>query len=184
MEAGFRAIGENRTAEAAAKREELGPLDLRWHMVGHLQRNKAAKAIETFDTIESVDSFRLAARLDRVAAQAGLPRLEVLVQVNTSGDPAKGGFSPDDAVEEIGRICALERLHVDGLMTMAPFTDEEGVLRRTFAATRRLLERCRTEVAGFGGTVLSMGMSNDFEVAVEEGATRLRLGTVLFGERA
>jgi pyridoxal phosphate enzyme (YggS family) len=182
--AGFTAIGENRVAEAATKLAELGRLGLRWHMVGHLQRNKVAGAIETFDVIESVDSLRLARRLSTVAARAEVSGLDVLVQVNTSGEAAKGGFSGDSAVDEIGRVCELAPLRVHGLMTMAPFTDDEAVLRRTFRETRRLQERCTKEIAAFTGTVLSMGMSNDFEIAVEEGATRLRLGTVLFGERA
>ncbi len=182
--AGLAAVGENRVAEAEEKQALLGSTGLRWHMVGHLQRNKAAKALQLFDVIESVDSARLAARLQAVAQVAGLTEVEVLAQINTSGESAKSGFDGERALDEIGRMCELEPLRVDGLMTMAPFTSDEAVLRRTFAAVRDLLDRCRREIDRFDGTVLSMGMSNDFEIAVEEGATRLRLGTVLFGERA
>jgi len=182
--AGLAAVGENRVAEAEEKQALLGSTGLRWHMVGHLQRNKAAKALQLFDVIETVDSARLAARLQAVAQAGGLTDVEVLAQVNTSGEAAKSGFDAERALDEIGRMCELEPLRVDGLMTMAPFTSDEAVLRRTFGAVRDLLDRCRREIDRFDGTVLSMGMSNDFEIAVEEGATRLRLGTVLFGERA
>ena len=182
--AGLPAVGENRVAEAEEKRALLGTSGLRWHMVGHLQRNKAAKALQLFDVIETVDSARLASRTQAVAQAAGLTDVEVLAQVNTSGEAAKSGFTVDLALDEIGRMCEMEPLRVNGLMTMAPFTSDEAVLRRTFGAARELLDRCRREIDGFDGTVLSMGMSNDFEIAVEEGATRLRLGTVLFGERA
>jgi len=182
--AGLPAVGENRVAEAEAKQASLGETGLRWHMVGHLQRNKATKALQLFDVIESVDSARLASRLQVAAQSAGLADVEVLAQVNTSGEAAKSGFAADAALEEIGRMCEMEPLRVDGIMTMAPFTADEAVLRRTFGAARELLARCRREIDRFDGTVLSMGMSNDFEIAVEEGATRLRLGTVLFGERA
>ena len=182
--AGLPAIGENRVAEAAEKRASIGATDLRWHMVGHLQRNKASRAVEIFDVIESVDSLRLARRLSSVAEAAGREAIEVLAQVNTSGEAVKGGFSGDAALEEIAAVCELPGLRVDGLMTMAPFTDDEAVLRRTFAAARELAERCRDAIDVYEGHVLSMGMSNDFEIAIQEGATRLRLGTVLFGERA
>ena len=182
--AGLPAVGENRVAEAEEKRVSCGGSNLRWHMVGHVQRNKAAKAVELFDVIESVDSLRLARRLQAVAEQAGVDEVQVLAQVNTSGEAAKSGFAPGPALDQIGAMCELAALRVGGLMTMAPFTSDERLLRDTFSATRELLERCRREVGGFEGRVLSMGMSNDFEIAVEEGATRLRLGTVLFGERA
>jgi pyridoxal phosphate enzyme (YggS family) len=180
---GFDRIGENRVGEAEAKRAELGTLGVAWHMIGHLQRNKAARAVALFDVVESLDSLRLARKLDAEARSAGRDPLPVLLQVNASGEDAKGGFPVDGAIEPIREICALEGLRVRGLMTMAPLTDDEGVLRSTFRRARECFERCGSAVRGFEPAVLSMGMSNDFEIAVEEGSTELRLGTVLLGER-
>ena len=183
--AGFHAAGENRVGEAEAKRAELGAAaaSVRWHMIGHLQRNKAARAIEVFDRIDSVDSLRLARRLAKMAERVEREVLDVLVQVNASGEDSKGGFAVDDAIEPIGEICAMGRLRVRGLMTMAPFEAVEDELREVFGRTRACLETCREQVAGFEGSELSMGMSGDFEIAVEEGATQVRLGTALLGER-
>lgn len=184
-DAGFGAVGENRVGEAEAKRAELGDAAdrVRWHMIGHLQRNKASRAVELFDRIDSVDSLRLARRLQKVAEQAGREDLEVLVQVNASGEASKGGFPVDEAVGPIREICGLGRMRVAGLMTMAPLEAGEAELRDVFARTRRCLETCREQIAGFEGSELSMGMSGDFEIAVEEGATQVRLGTALLGER-
>lgn len=183
-EAGLERIGENRVREAEEKRTLLGgDGGLRWHMVGHLQRNKAALAVALFDAIESVDSLRLARKLDREAEKAGRERLPILVQVNVSGEASKFGFAPEEAPGRIAEICRLPRLRVEGLMTMAPLTDDEAVLRRTFATTRELARRCAAEVDGFEAATVSMGMSNDYEIAVEEGSTRVRLGTALFGKR-
>lgn len=184
IEAGLAAIGESRVGEAEEKRALLGGAGgLRWHMIGHLQRNKAARAMGLFDAIESVDSLRLARKLDREAEKAGRAVVPVLVQVNASGEASKSGLPVEEATAAIGEICRLPRLGVEGLMTMAPLTDDERTLRRTFRRTRELAARCADEVEGFGGRVLSMGMSNDYEIAVEEGSTRVRLGTALFGER-
>ncbi|MFW6084446.1 MAG: YggS family pyridoxal phosphate-dependent enzyme, partial [Gemmatimonadota bacterium] len=183
--AGLGAVGENRVGEAEAKQAELGESvdGLRWHMIGHLQRNKAARAVELFDRIDSVDSLRLARRLQKSAERADREDLEVLVQVNASGEASKGGFPVADAVGPVREICGLARLRVLGLMTMAPLGAGEAELRRVFGRTRRCLEACRERIAGFEGTELSMGMSGDFEIAVEEGATQVRLGTALLGER-
>lgn len=182
-EAGFERVGENRVGEAERKRAELGDLDLAWHMVGHLQRNKASRAASLFDLVESVDSLRLARRLDLEVRRANGAPLPVLLQVNASGEESKGGFDVRDVASAAAELADLEGLEVRGLMTMAPWTDDAGILRATFRATREALARCRDEVPGFRGEVLSMGMSNDFEIAVEEGSTELRLGTVLVGER-
>lgn len=182
-ELGFTAIGENRVGEAAAKQADLGRAGLTWHMVGHLQRNKAGRAVRVFDVVESVHSVALGRRLERVAEQAGVERLGVLVQVNASGEQQKSGFDPPELVDAVGELAELHRLSIDGLMTMAPLTSNEGVLRDTFRTTRELLERCRRDVSGFEGRTLSMGMSNDYEIAVEEGSTEVRLGTVLLGPR-
>ncbi len=187
-ELGLPAVGENRVGEAEEKRALLGgDLGLRWHMVGHVQRRKASRAVALFEVVESVDSLRLAGRLSREAAEARGGEdggLEVLVQVNASGEATKGGFAPDEVPAAAAEIAALPGLRAVGLMTMAPLTDDEETLRRTFRCTRDLLERCaEAGGGGFERGVLSMGMSNDFEIAVEEGSTRVRLGTVLLGER-
>jgi PLP dependent protein len=178
-EAGVRDVGENRIQEALGK---IGAVDVpvRWHLIGHLQRNKV-KDVEPFALVHSLDSARLA---DALCA-AGLARgraVDVLVQVNTSGEGTKGGYTPDDLLGEAERLTTLAGLRVRGVMTMAPLTNDERVLRATFAgarAARQLL----TDV-GHPAAELSMGMSNDYEFAVEEGATMVRLGTVLFGARS
>ena len=182
-DAGFSMIGENRVDEAESKIAEVGRLGLRWHMIGHLQRNKARRAIEAFDVIESVDSVRLASKLAAEAEKAKRESVEVLLEVNTSGEATKGGFRGDEVLVAAPEVVALDRLRVVGLMTMAPYTSDTNVLRRVFRRTRELFERCGRQIAGFEASVLSMGMSNDFEIAVEEGSTRLRLGTVLVGAR-
>jgi pyridoxal phosphate enzyme (YggS family) len=187
--AGLTCVGENRVAEAEAKLGRVGRLGLCWHMIGHVQRNKAARVVQLFDELESLDSLRLAETLQRELESAGRTPFPVLVQVNTSGEAAKGGFEASDpegvreTVEHVRRLCRLPSLRVRGLMTMAPLTSEESVLRSTFRRARQLFERCGQEVDEFEGAVLSMGMSNDFEIAIEEGSTRLRLGTILVGER-
>lgn len=188
VDCGFPRIGENRVGEAEEKQDELGRLGVDWHMVGHLQRNKADRAVEVFDELESLDSMRLARKLQRELEKAGREEMPVLVQVNASGEESKGGFDatrPDGAeiLERMDEVCAVPRLRVRGLMTMAPLTDDEGVLRTTFRRTRRLFDRCGRELDGFSAETLSMGMSNDYGIAVEEGSTRLRLGTVLVGAR-
>lgn len=181
--AGIGLIGENRVAEAEGKAGEARRLGLRWHMIGHLQRNKASRAVALFDAVESVDSLRLARKLDAERRARGPGRLDVLVQVNVSGEETKGGFGGPETLEEMAAVCELPGLRVRGLMTMAPLTAEESILRSVFRDTRELLERLLADAARIEGRVLSMGMSNDFEIAVEEGATRVRLGTVLLGER-
>ena len=181
--AGCEAVGENRVDEAERKLAEVGRLGVRWHMIGHLQRNKAGRAIRGFDVIESVDSVRLARRLHLEAEKAERVDVPILVQVNAGGEEQKSGLEPAQLVDAVGEMLDLGRLRVLGLMTMAPFTAEERVLRRTFSTARECLARCRAELQGFDGRELSMGMSNDFEIAVEEGSTEVRLGTVLLGDR-
>ena len=178
---GLGRAGENRVQELERKRAELDA-DVEWHLIGHLQRNKAKKALSLFDVIHSLDSARLADELSGEAARAGVT-VRALVQVNASGEPSKGGLEPEEAPDEVARMAALPGLSIEGLMTMAPLTGDEVVLRRCFATTRTLLERCATAAPGIG-RALSMGMSNDFAMAVEEGSTIVRLGTVLLGERS
>jgi PLP dependent protein len=178
-EAGLRDVGENKVQEALAKMPKVG-LPLRWHLIGHLQRNKV-KQIDPFDLIHSVDSPRLADALAAHGSARGRP-VDVLVQVNVSGEETKGGFEPSMFEQEAGRLRGLSGIVVRGVMTMAPFDASEATLRSVFAGARRCAEELRA--AGHPATELSMGMSGDFEVAVEEGATLVRLGTVLFGARA
>ncbi len=180
--AGLQHIGESRVQELEQKRVEFHD-GVRWHLIGHLQRNKVRKAVPLFDLIQSVDSPRLAHELSREAERVGV-EVAALVQVNASGEASKGGFDVDEGIDPIGEVVTLPHLHVQGLMTMAPLTDDELVLRRTFARTRALFDACCAAVPGFEARHLSMGMSNDFEIAVEEGSTMVRLGTVLFGERS
>jgi pyridoxal phosphate enzyme (YggS family) len=182
LEAGLHKLGENRVQELESKVDAVGRDRAEWHLIGHLQRNKVRQSLPLFDLIHSVDSVRLAEALSREAVRADRV-VEGLVQVNTSGEASKYGFSAEEALEAIARIAALPQLRLTGIMTMAPYTASEAVLRRTFAGAREIFERCGTEVEGFEVRHLSMGMSNDFEVAVEEGSTMVRLGTVLFGER-
>lgn len=179
---GLTRMGENRVQELERKVEAVGRDRCEWHLIGHLQRNKVRQALPLFDLLHSIDSLRLAEAVSREAVRAGR-EVEGLVQVNTSGEESKYGFSAEEAVDAVGRITELPGVRITGLMTMAPFTSDEGILRGTFSAARELFERCAREVSGFEAKHLSMGMSNDFELAIEEGSTMVRLGTVLFGER-
>jgi pyridoxal phosphate enzyme (YggS family) len=178
--AGLTAVGENRVQEALAKQEVLGSVPVAWHLVGSLQRNKARHAVGRFALIHSIDRLELAGELQR-RLPAGT-RQAVLVQVNCSGEPQKGGVEPDALPQLLAELTQLDRLEVRGLMTMAALTDDAGEQRRAFRQLRALRDEARGD--GHGLHELSMGMSGDFGVAVEEGATMVRLGTVLFGERA
>jgi pyridoxal phosphate enzyme (YggS family) len=180
--AGIGDVGENRVQELEEKVAEVGREAVRWHLIGHLQRNKAAKAVALADLVHSLDSVRLAEALSAQAARLGAT-VRALAQVNASGEETKGGFEPPELVDALGKIGELPGIRVEGLMTMAPFTDDEAVLRRTFRRTRELLDDAARQVPALAGRQLSMGMSNDYEIAVEEGATLVRVGSVLFGER-
>lgn len=180
-DAGLTDVGENRVQEMEGKLESQGRLGLRWHLIGHLQRNKVRKAIEIADLIHSVDSVRLAQRISHEAVALGTT-VDGLIQVNVGGEATKGGLEPDRALDEIAAICGLPGLRILGLMSMAPFVDDERVIRPVFRRTRDLLDQA-VGIPGFAGRELSMGMSGDYEVAVEEGSTLVRLGTVLLGAR-
>lgn len=176
--AGLRDVGENRVQEAVAKMAQVDA-PLRWHLIGHLQRNKV-KQLDGFQLVHSMDSARLADALSAYGAARRRP-LEVLMQVNVSGEGTKGGYEPSSLPAEAERLRALSGLVVRGVMTMAPFDADVVTLRRVFSGARRCGEVLRA--AGHPATELSMGMSGDYEIAVEEGATLVRLGTVLFGAR-
>ena len=174
-------LGENRTEELAWKRATIEDRRAQWHMIGHVQRRKAPRLVGVADLVHSIDSVRLAERLSRAATDAdGV--VDVLVQVNTSGEESKAGFQGGALKDEVSTVIALPGLAVRGLMTMAPFTDDEALLRRTFEGVRILHEELRV-FGGYRGDHLSMGMTNDFEIAIEEGSTMVRIGTALFGKR-
>ena len=182
LQAGILDLGENRVGELEAKVAQLKRPDARWHMVGHVQRRKVPRLLPSMHLLHSLDSLRLAERIQRVAEDSEMERVPVLVQVNTAGEASKYGFSPDDFRSTLEDLLALSRLEVLGLMTMAPWTDDEEVLRSAFRGLRELHEEAG-EHPDYEGTELSMGMSNDFGIAVEEGSTMIRIGTALFGER-
>ncbi len=178
LDAGLTDIGENRVQEALQKQDALGGLTgIRWHLIGHLQRNKARVAAGRFELIHSLDSSELVQELDR---RLTAPQ-RVLLQVNVAGEEQKSGCMPDEAPALARQIAACQHLRLEGLMTLAPFTDDEDVQRRTFRGLRLLRDRIKEE--GLWLPTLSMGMSGDYASAVAEGATVIRLGTALFGPR-
>jgi hypothetical protein len=179
--AGLTTLGENRVQEGEDKAAAV--TGATWHLVGPLQSNKAKRALVAFDVIQSVDSVGLAERLDRLAAEVRpAAPVPVLLQVNVDRDPAKAGFDPEELVEAAAALGGLARLDVRGLMTVGRLVERSEDARPTFAALRALSERLRAEWPGLGPE-LSMGMTDDFAVAVEEGATIVRVGRALFGER-
>jgi pyridoxal phosphate enzyme (YggS family) len=178
--AGLHVLGENRVQEAADKVPGLPAVE--WHLVGHLQGNKAGRAIELFSVIQSVDSVALAERLARLAAERGRERLPVFLQVNVDADPAKAGFDPAALEAALPGLLSLTSLEVRGLMTVGLLVDDPEAARPTFVRLRALSERLRGAHPGLGAG-LSMGMSDDFEVAIEEGSTLVRVGRAIFGER-
>jgi PLP dependent protein len=180
IDAGIRVFGENKIQEAKRKIPNLKG-DFTFHMIGHLQSNKARDAVSLFDLIHSIDKAETAASVDREAARIG-KRQKVLVQVNTSGEESKSGIDPADAPDLVKRILDMKNLDLRGLMTMAPFTDDESVIRDTFRSARKLMEAINTSL-GISLNELSMGMSSDYRIAVEEGATMVRIGTAIFGHR-
>ena len=177
--AGLADIGENRVQEALAKQDAVGALGLQWHLIGTLQRNKARHAAGRFAFIHSLDRADLAIELDRRVAAA--PRQAVLVQVNCSAEAQKGGVAPADLPALLEALAPLERIEVRGLMTMSALTADPEEQRRAFRLLRET--RDRAQLGGWTLPELSMGMSGDYPVAIEEGATMVRLGTVLFGAR-
>ena len=183
--AGLTTLGENRVQEAAAK-VGLVP-GATWHLVGPLQSNKARRALETFAVIESVDTIELAERLDRLAGEVRPgERVPVLLEVNVDGDPAKSGFAPDALPRALPRLGELQHLEIAGLMTVGRLVERAEDARSTFVALRELSGRLRSSATGGSsalGQALSMGMSDDYPIAVEEGATIVRVGRALFGDR-
>jgi pyridoxal phosphate enzyme (YggS family) len=181
LELGIADLGENRVGELEGKVETLGREAARWHMIGHVQSRKAPALVGLADLVHSVDRDSLARRLARASVEAGVVS-RVLVQVNTSGEDTKGGIPYSSAVEGVLSMAQMPGLKVEGLMTMAPFVEDEVLLRTTFRRLREVLENVRRHDPDVGRE-LSMGMSNDLRHAVAEGSTMVRIGTALFGPR-
>jgi len=177
---GLSLFGENKVQEAKAK-IPLCPGWLRWHMIGHLQSNKCRDAVELFEMVQSVDSLSLATELNRRAEQASR-KLSILIEVNIAGESQKFGYKPEQLLAELAQINELPRLEIHGLMTVPPWTPEPEKVRSVFRQLSELKEHCE-QALGAPLAHLSMGMSGDFEVAIEEGATLVRIGTALFGPR-
>ena len=180
IDLGIRFFGENRVQEAGAKIPELHG-DFSFHLVGHLQSNKSAEAVRLFDVIHSIDRVGTAEKVNREAERAG-KKQKVLVQVNTSAEETKSGVVPEETLGTCAAIGRMNNLELLGLMTIGPFTDDESRVRESFILLRSLLEECNSRL-GLAMRELSMGMSSDYRIAVEEGATMLRIGTALFGSR-
>jgi pyridoxal phosphate enzyme (YggS family) len=178
---GIDIVGENRVREALTKRDRVGDR-VKWHMVGHLQRRKVRDAVSVFDCIHSVDSLALAMEIDKRCTHLG-KIMPVLFEANLSGEETKFGLSPDETPTVIRQASALEHIRVDGLMTMAPLVSDAEEVRPCFRRLAQLAESVASEaIPNVSMKQLSMGMTNDFEVAIEEGATAVRIGTAIFGE--
>ena len=179
FEAGAEDFGENRAQELVAKHSRLSDLPLRWHFIGHLQTNKVRHVLPIATLIHSVDSIRLAERIQEVAPDGAT--VDVLLQVNTSGEATKFGIDPEGLAGLIAGVRSLPKLRIRGLMTLGPWTDDREAIRNSFRLLRE--ESLKLQESYPEATVLSMGMSGDFEIAIEEGATHVRVGTALFGPR-
>jgi pyridoxal phosphate enzyme (YggS family) len=185
IELGTADVGENRVQEAEEKINEIGRDEVRWHLVGHLQANKARRAVNIFEVIHSVDSVDLARRLDRICIEEGRESLPILVQVDLGHEETKSGIDESELTHLVEALGPLTRLKFVGLMTLPPFFDDPEQSRPFFRRLRELRDELgRHGVFGERVGELSMGMTHDFEVAIEEGATMVRIGTAIFGERA
>ncbi len=175
--AGLNVFGENKVQEAEGKIGAIGRKDVEWHLIGHLQSNKARRAVELFDVIESVDSLELARRLERICEEDGHDELSVYVQVDLGGEETKSGVAESELPELAAYLHGCKHLRFNGLMVLPPLFDDPGETRPYFQRLRAIRDRV------LAGGELSMGMTNDFEVAIEEGATVVRVGTAIFGTR-
>lgn len=182
VEAGITIIGENYVQETQAAFAVIGNR-AKWHMIGHLQRNKVKQAVRIFDMIETVDSFRLASEIDKRCAQIGRT-VSVLIEINSGREPQKSGVFPEDAEGLLREMAALEHVQVKGLMTMGPRFGDPEEARPYFKETKRLFDTLKNlRLPRVEMTILSMGMSNTYQVAIEEGANMVRIGSKIFGER-
>ena len=180
VDAGQMLFGENRVQEVLSKQPEL-PAHLRWHLIGHLQSNKIRKVLPHVEVIQSIDSLKLASEIQRIATELGL-RPKVYLEVNVGGEGSKHGFSPTTVIQELEALYALDRIEIQGLMCIPPFDPDAQNARRYFSQLRQLRDQMET-TGGVPLPGLSMGMSHDFEAASEEGATIVRVGTAILGER-
>jgi len=184
IELGATDLGENRVQEAEEKITEIGRDRVRWHLVGHLQANKARRAVNLFEVIHSVDSLDLAQRLDRLCAEEGREKLPILIQVDLGHEETKSGIDESELTHMVDGLEPLNHLDLIGLMTLPPFFDDPEQSRPFFRRLRELRDELETRGAFKGRKgELSMGMTHDFEVAIHEGATMVRIGTAIFGER-
>ena len=174
-------FGENRIQEAETKREAFSDSKLQWRLIGHLQANKVRKAIEIFDSLDSIDSIELADRVNRIAGEMNC-KPKILIEVNVSGEQSKSGIAPENFTRLLEHTITLPNITIEGLMTVGPLTDNERDIRTAFANLRTLTENARTST-GLTLPIISMGMSEDFELAILEGSTMVRIGTLLFGPR-
>ena len=184
IEAGVRDLGENRVQEAEEKITEVGRSSARWHLIGHLQSNKARRAVTLFDVIHSLDSVALARRLESMCVEEGREKLPVLIQLNLAGEATKSGINKEELPELIETVTGCSHLSLIGLMSVPPFFEDAEPVRPLFRQLRELRDQLNAQgvFAGANGE-LSMGMTHDFPVAIEEGATIVRIGTAIFGER-
>lgn len=184
LRAGVTDFGENRVQEAEGKILEIGREEAQWHLIGHLQSNKARRAVLLFDSIHSLDSGELASRLNRLCLEEGRDQLPVMIQVDLGGEETKTGANESELPELVEQVASCERLRLIGLMTLPPFFEDAEKARPFFRRLRELRDRFK-DAGAFGDAPgeLSMGMSNDFELAIEEGASLVRVGTAIFGER-
>jgi len=182
IDAGVKIIGQNYVQEARNTFRDVGRR-VRWHFIGHLQRNKAKKAVEIFDMIETVDSYELAEELDKRSAAHG-KTTDILIEINSGREPQKYGIFPDDAEDLIRRISGLEGIKIRGVMTMGPFTGDPEDARPYFKVTRKVFEDIKSlNISNVEMKYLSMGMTNSYRVAIDEGANIVRIGTKIFGPR-
>jgi hypothetical protein len=182
IEAGLEIVGENYVQEAERAFEKVGR-KAKWHLIGHLQTNKVKKAVAVFDMIETVSSLKLAEEIDKACAKAGKV-MPVLIEINSGEEAQKSGVNPDEAENLIRAMCPLKNIRIVGLMTMGPFAGDPEQSRLYFQRTRKLFDDLKTmDLPGVEMKYLSMGMSNSYKVALEEGANMVRIGTKLFGER-
>ncbi len=179
-EGGQRIFGENRVQEMLGK-VPLLPADVEWHLIGHLQSNKVRKVLPACEMLHGVDSLDLAREIDRIASETGRCA-KILLEVNVAGEVTKFGFQPEHVIRDLESVLALPGVSVAGFMTIAPYVEDSELARHVFSGLRELRDRCEAR-SGKSLPVLSMGMTNDFEVAIEEGATHVRIGSAIFGAR-
>ncbi|MCP4632596.1 MAG: YggS family pyridoxal phosphate-dependent enzyme [candidate division Zixibacteria bacterium] len=183
IDCGIKDVGESRIQEAETKIETVRKLGVNYHFVGHLQSNKVRKAVEMFDLIHSVDSVKIAKVISDESKKAGR-RMKLLLQLNCSGEASKSGFQPDEIVDTAGEISEFEGIEIKGIMTIGPWVEDEGMIRDDFRMTKKKFDEVKSKFPKLALEYLSMGMSGDYQIAIEEGANMIRLGTVLFGHRS